>query len=168
MAANRDVVSLADLNQLEIVTREQGTTRIIELAGEWDLAGVPEVRQVAASALTGRPERIVLDLSRLTFIDSSGLHVTVELAHRSAAQNVRLEIIPGPRAVQRVFQLTGLADRLEFIEAHPTGSRAARPRSAGHGAAGSGGVSLSPDGAGRRSRRPAPKPDSAGAAKVGA
>lgn len=125
MAGNRYAVPMEDLNQLEIVTREQGTTTVIELAGEWDLAGAPAARQAIASALTGRPERVVLDLRRLTFIDSSGLHAAIELARRSAAENVPLAIIPGPRAVQRVFEITGVAERLPFIAPQP---RAREPR----------------------------------------
>jgi anti-sigma B factor antagonist len=157
MGVNRNAVSTGDLNQLQIVTREQGTTVMIELAGEWDLAGAPAVRQAIGSGLTGRPECVVLDLSRLAFIDSSGLHVMIELAGRSAAQNVRLVIIPGPRAVQRVFEITGLAERLPFLDTESTGSRTARSRNARHGAAGSGAISLPPNGAGRH-------PQAAGAA----
>ncbi len=99
--------------------------------------------------LTARPERVVLDLSRLDFIDSSGLHATIELAHRLAAQDIGLVIVPGCRAVQRLFEITGLTERLPFIDKQPTGSRAARPRIAPDGAAGSGGFSPPPNGAGR-------------------
>lgn len=148
MAVNREVESLEAPSLLEIVTREQGTTITIELAGEWDLAGSPAARQAIAGAVTGRPECVVLDLSRLAFIDSSGVHATVELARRSIAQNVRLVIIPGPPAVQRVFEVTGLDGQLPFIEEQPP-SRAARPRHAPDGAAGSGGFSLPANGAGR-------------------
>ena len=141
MAANRRVESLEAADLLEIVTREQGTTITIEAAGEWDLGGAPAARQAIAGALMGRPECVVLDLSRLAFMDSSGVHAALELARRSTAQNVRLVIIPGPPAVQRVFEVTGLTERLPFIDKQPPG-RAARPRNAPDGATGSGGSSL--------------------------
>src|SRR5437588_3707261 len=108
MSVKRGSEALEIPHQLEIVTREQGTTTVIALAGEWDLSGAPAVRQAIERALTQRAERLVLDLSRLDFIDSSGLHATVELAHRMAAQDIGLVIVPGSRAVQRVFELTGL------------------------------------------------------------
>ena len=148
MAVNRRVESLQAPDLLEIVTRKQGTTITIELAGEWDLGGAPAARQAIAGALTGRPECVVFDLSRLAFIDSSGVHATVELAQRSTAQNIRLVIIPGPSAVQRVFEITGLTEQLPFIDQQPP-HEAARPRSARDGAAGSGGFSLPANGAGR-------------------
>ena len=147
MAVNRGVDSLEVPSLLAIVTRKQGTTITIELAGEWDLGGAPAARRAIAGALTGRPECVVLDLSRLAFIDSSGVHATVELAGRSTAQSVRLVIIPGPPAVQRVFEVTGLAGQLPFIEEQPP-SRAARSRNAPDGAAGSAGFSLPANGAG--------------------
>lgn len=63
------------------------------------------------------PERAVLDLSRLGFSDSSGLHATIEPSERSAAQNTRLVIIP--RLVQRMFEITGLLEMLPFVEEPP-------------------------------------------------
>lgn len=149
MAVNRGLESLEVPNLLEIVTRQQGTTIRIELAGDWDLDGASAARQAIAGGLTGGPECVVLDLSRLAFIDSSGVHATFELAQRSSAQHVRLVIIPGPPAVQRVFEITGLTGRLPFVAQPPPGARAARPRNAPDGAAGSGGSSLPPHGAGR-------------------
>lgn len=117
MAVNRAAQSLeAAPNLLEILTREQGTTMTIELAGEWDLAGAPGARQVIAGVLAGHPECVVLDLSRLAFIDSSGVHAMLELAGHSSSQNVRLMIIPGPPAVQGVFEITGLTEQLPFID----------------------------------------------------
>lgn len=60
---------------------------------------------------------MVLDLSRLSFIDSSGLHVTIELQRRAIRQNIRLVIIPGPRAVQRLFEICQLTETLPFANA---------------------------------------------------
>jgi anti-sigma B factor antagonist len=127
MAFNGEVRPLELENPfgLRVRVREQGTTIAIEMAGEWDLAGRDHARHAIVRALAGRPECVLLDLSRLEFIDSSGLHAAIELAQRSAAQNVRLVIIPGPRAVQRVFEITGLLERLPFIDEQPSQSRAA-------------------------------------------
>jgi anti-sigma B factor antagonist len=126
LAARRDRVDIDDLGELKIVTRGQGTTMTIELAGEWDLAGVPAVRRAIAHVLSGCPESVVLDLSRLVFIDSSGLHATIELAHRSSAQGIRLVIICGPPSVHRVFTITGLTERLPFVDQPPISQSSGR------------------------------------------
>lgn len=150
MSVNRASEPLEILNLLEIVTRKRGTTIVIEMAGAWDLAGVPAARRAITDAVRVRPERVVLDLSGLAFMDASGIRATLELAHRLAAQHIGLVIVPGSRAVQRVFEITGLNERLPFIDKQPASVRAARPRTAPVGAARFDGVSPPPNGAGRR------------------
>ena len=86
------------------------------------------VRRAISRVLDRDPECVVLDLSRLEFIDSSGLHATVELFKRAAARDTKLVIIRGPRAVQRIFEITGLAARLPLIDKQA--ADLARPRQA--------------------------------------
>jgi anti-sigma B factor antagonist len=114
--ANPGPGPLDDLVGLKIVVHEQGATIAIELHGEWDLAGLPSVRQTFSRVLGGAHDCVVLDLSRLAFIDSSGLHATVELSVRLADTNRRLVIIPGPAPVQRLFEITGLLAGLPFLD----------------------------------------------------
>jgi anti-anti-sigma factor len=61
------------------------------------------------------PECVVLDLSRLSFIDSTGVHAVTELHKRAEQQRARVVIVPGPRAVQRIFELVGLTEVLPFL-----------------------------------------------------
>ena len=68
-------------------------------------------------ALAGQPERMVLDLSRLTFMDSTGIHGILELANLAARLKIDLMVIRGPQAVHRVFELCQLSERLTFIDA---------------------------------------------------
>jgi anti-anti-sigma factor len=120
----------------------QGTTMTVALRGEWDLAQQPTMRAATSDVLQSCPETVVLDLTRLSFIDSTGVRGVIDLHKRSEQQNVHLVIVPGPPAVQRVFELLGLTEILPFLPGR-LGYRAARPRSARPGATGSGG-SLSP------------------------
>jgi anti-sigma B factor antagonist len=101
-------------DQLQTVVSQHATTVTIALAGEWDLATQTAAREAIHAALALGPERVVLDLSQLSFIDSSGLHAVVELHELAAHQNAQLEIIPGSPAVQRTFEVCGLADLLPF------------------------------------------------------
>jgi anti-sigma B factor antagonist len=108
---------------LKIVTAQQGTTTTITFGGEWDLAEQPMTRQAIRTALAHPPECLVLDLSQLTFIDSSAIHVILELQNRAAQQNIRLVIAPGGRAVQRPFEVLGLTATLPFRTARMLVSR---------------------------------------------
>ena len=59
--------------------------------------------------------RLVLDLSGLTFIDSSGLRLVVRLDAAARESAFELSIVPGPANVQQVFEIVGLADALPFL-----------------------------------------------------
>jgi anti-sigma B factor antagonist len=92
----------------------QGTTSTITLTGECDLALHERFGAVVREALAARPECVVLDLSDLHFIDSTGIQVVIELNAETARDGVRLVVCPGAAQVQRVFELCGLTSRLLF------------------------------------------------------
>jgi anti-sigma B factor antagonist len=161
MAANRDPGSLNERAGPEIVVRHQGTTTAIEVHGERDLAGSPSIRQTISRAMEDLPECIVLDVSQVEFMDSTGLHAAIELTKRSAAQNTRLVIIPGPEPIQRMFEITALLETLPFIEKPSSGSRVARPHRAQNGAAEFGAFPPPTRGAGRPPQAAGVAPSSA-------
>jgi anti-anti-sigma factor len=102
---------------LRILVSQVGASTTIRLEGEWDLAAREATRRAINKELVSRPERLVLDLSRLRFIDSSGIHIAIDLQQRAAQMNVPLWIVPGPKAVQRVFEICDLTHRLPFNNA---------------------------------------------------
>jgi anti-anti-sigma factor len=102
---------------LRIVVSQTGATTTIALEGEWGLAKQVATREAVARALACRPECLVLDLSRLSFIDPSGVHAVISLARRTERLNVRFLIVPGAEAVQRIFEICRLTDRLTFTSA---------------------------------------------------
>jgi anti-anti-sigma factor len=99
---------------LRVQASEQGTTSTLEFEGEWGLAEVDAAREAVERALDRRPECLVLDLSRVSFIDSSGIHAIVTAAKRCAERSVHLVIIPGPPHVHRVFEICQLTTQLPF------------------------------------------------------
>jgi anti-anti-sigma factor len=116
------------LAQLGIAISAQGTTTTISLRGEWDLAQKPAMRSVINDVLERAPDCVVLDLSELSFIDSTGVHGVLELHKRSTQQHAHLVIVPGHRAVQRIFEITGLTEVLPFLPTQ-TDTKAGKPRS---------------------------------------
>jgi anti-anti-sigma factor len=99
---------------LDIHLERDGDRLVIALAGELDMHSAERVAEELHGAEATDASRIVLDLSRLEFMDSSGLRVIVNADARSRRNGDRLELIRGPAAVQRVFELTALLDRLPF------------------------------------------------------
>ena len=106
---------ILDSGVLAIAVRVQGTTTTITPRGEWCFAEQSAARSTIQAALERTPETVVLDLSHLSFIDTSGMHDIMDLHERSTQQSMRLVIIPGPRAVQRPFELLELTDKLPFL-----------------------------------------------------
>lgn len=85
----------------------------LRVAGELDIATAPELQSVVDRvARAGRT--LVLDLSHLEFIDSIGVSLIYRLHVRAREDGLGLRLVPGRRAVMRVFDLTGLTDRLPF------------------------------------------------------
>ena len=83
--------------------------------GEVDLSTTGAIREKfeEMSALGFR--RVALDLRDVTFLDSTGVRLALELCESSRAAGWEFAVIEGPAAVQRVFELTGVRSRIPFI-----------------------------------------------------
>ena len=96
------------------VRTEPGPPPTIALAGELDIAGLDEVRDAVRDL--GEPEALRLSLAELEFIDSQGLRLVLSVVEDTERRGARAEVVRGPAAVQRVFELSGVADRLPFVD----------------------------------------------------
>jgi len=91
------------------------------LAGEFDMAATFTAEPALERALEVPGLRdFTLDLSGLTFIDSLGIGVVIELTGELESRGIPLRIVPGPEPVQRVFAAAGIDDVLPF-EPHQDG-----------------------------------------------
>jgi anti-anti-sigma factor len=99
---------------LAVERRVAGDTLVFALSGELDLATRDLLRDALSEIGEEAPRRLMLDLSGLTFIDASGLHLLLSLAQRCRRGGPALELVPGPSSVHEAFEVTGLANRLPF------------------------------------------------------
>ncbi len=88
--------------------------------GEIDLATAGRVRRKIDECVAEGCERVVLDLQDVSFMDSSGVHLVLDADAAARAASWELLVIEGPWQVQRVFELTGLRERLTFVDGRPT------------------------------------------------
>jgi anti-sigma B factor antagonist len=103
MAGIRDVSLAGEL----VVSRERrADVLILSLCGELDLATSALLERELGAAEAARPTRLVVDLSGLEFIDSSGLNTLVQARERASRNGHQLSLRQGPRVVQRLFALT--------------------------------------------------------------
>ncbi|MEV6626418.1 STAS domain-containing protein [Amycolatopsis sp. NPDC051114] len=96
---------------LTVATEQCGRTLVLVVEGDVDLRTAPAVRQALESALGRRPWRLVVDLSRVQFLDSAGLEVLLA-AHRQAAPRTDLRLVATTRATWRPIQITRLHEQL--------------------------------------------------------
>jgi anti-sigma B factor antagonist len=93
---------------LAIERRTEGTWTIIAVEGEIDLLTAPTLRDRVMKPLEDGVFELVLDMSKVTFLDSSGLGVLVALHKRLRERDGRLVIVATARPVLSVLNLTGL------------------------------------------------------------
>jgi anti-sigma B factor antagonist len=101
---------------LELDTDEHAGLVRIALRGELDLSTAPKVEEELQRVETRSPPIVALDLTRLSFLDSTGLRLVIRADARAREEGRRLAIIRGPDEVQRVFSITQLDERLEIVD----------------------------------------------------
>lgn len=101
---------------LEVTTQDSGGHVTVSLKGELDLSSVGKVEEELERVEKDGPSVLVLDLSQLSFLDSTGLRAVVTADERARSGGRRLVIVRGPDPVQRVFAITRLEERLEMVD----------------------------------------------------
>ena len=98
------------------VLRPDASLQVLELSGELDLNSAGMLRR----AISDRPtsSALVLDLRKLTVLDSTGLSLVLNThAQSQTPPSWRFGLIPGPPPVQRVLEVAGVAQLLKFVDA---------------------------------------------------
>jgi anti-anti-sigma factor len=98
--------------QLTITVTRHDDGAVVVLAGEIDIAAVPELRRHFDELLDEGASAVTLDLHRLRFVDSSGLQLLLGLAERLREVGGRLEMRCVPPVLSRLAEITGTGDAL--------------------------------------------------------
>lgn len=91
-----------------------GRVALVTPAGELDVADAPALRRALRAASGSGVALVVVDLARVTFVDSTVLGVLLE-AHRALAQPRRLVVAGAQGLPLRTLQLTGLDTVLQVV-----------------------------------------------------
>lgn len=111
----------------------------LSFEGEIDLAVEEQLKDALRVAMRGRPAVLVVDLSNVTFMDSTGLSFLIATHEECQARGCRLVVVPGGPHIHRLFEISGMLDLLEFAASTdrtvpraqtspPTGRAGALPR----------------------------------------
>jgi len=95
-----------------VVTSDSGGVAMIELIGEIDLSNVDGVRAIIEPTVAAKHERVVFDLTRLDFLDSSG----IALLLWAAANADSVQLSHPSEIIRRIIEVTGLSEILNMNE----------------------------------------------------
>ena len=106
------------MEPLQLTTTRRNGTLTVSVSGELDIATTERLRAHLLGLLqeVGRgPHQqvaLVIEMSRLTFIDAAGLGILVSACNHAQAQQTPLRLTGVPPAVRRLLRITGLEARL--------------------------------------------------------
>jgi anti-sigma B factor antagonist len=99
-----------DATPFHVSAAKQDGREVLTPEGELDLITVPELEQRLVDALEAGDT--VLELSRVSFIDSTGIALLVSISALARERGVRLELRDPSPHVERLIKLTGVASML--------------------------------------------------------
>jgi anti-sigma B factor antagonist len=84
------------------------TTQVVAVRGEIDLFTAPELKQVVTDAIESGERRVVIDLTDVSFLDSTALGVLIGAVKRLRSRGGALAIVNTEPSITKTFEITGL------------------------------------------------------------
>lgn len=109
--------------ELDVSTRQESGCTVVAVAGEVDVFTAPVLDEALSAAVAEGNTCIVVDLTRVDFLDSTGLSVLVKALKRIREADGSLHIVVASERVAKVFRLTGLD---KIVPLHATLEQALR------------------------------------------
>ena len=100
-------------------TSERADGVHVQLSGELDISTASNVEARLMELERRSPERLILDLRRVNFIDSTGLSMIINADGRARKDGRRLTIVSGDGVPRRILRTVGLEDRLDVHSEPP-------------------------------------------------
>jgi anti-sigma B factor antagonist len=108
-----DQVTAAQVIELRVSTPARGV-RVLHVAGEIDMLTAPVLDSMVARQLVSLPRLLVLDLSEVTFLSSSGLASLMAARDNAIEIGARLRLVCTGPMVLRPMEMTGLIDLFDI------------------------------------------------------
>ena len=96
----------------------QRSQAVLALEGELDVANAADAQKRMLRLDVRRGGRLVLDLSGLTFMDSTGIRLILQAGQHARMHDAELVVVRPPDAVMRVLELVGLDEQLDLVDGY--------------------------------------------------
>jgi anti-anti-sigma factor len=100
----------------DLETESQGSSALVRIRGDLDLQVVDQVTEAFAGVEAKEPKRLIVDLSRLTFLDSSGMGVIAAAHLRAQEADREFAVVIPPAGVRQAFERTKLTQVMEITD----------------------------------------------------
>jgi anti-sigma B factor antagonist len=98
------------LLNFDLETETEGTSALVKIRGDLDLQVVDQVTEELTQIESDEPELLVIDLSKISFMDSSGMGVVAAAHIRARDRGRRFAIVTPPAGVRQAFDRTKLSE----------------------------------------------------------
>jgi anti-anti-sigma factor len=116
------------MSTLSLHTHQESDCVRVAVSGELDLSSALVFEETLRSVEDDvQPRLLVLDLRSLKFMDSTGLRLILSAHARAIKSGRKLAIVEGGEAVRRIFKITGVLERLNFVDAAPDSELVEQP-----------------------------------------
>jgi|SRR5829696_434935 len=100
----------------DLETETEGSSALIRIRGDLDLQVVDQLTEALTRIESADPELLVVDLSRVTFIDSTGMGAVAAAHLRAVESGRRFAIIRPPAGVRQAFDRTRLDEVITITD----------------------------------------------------
>ncbi|HEY2195426.1 MAG TPA: STAS domain-containing protein [Actinomycetospora sp.] len=105
---------------LRVVRRQEEPDRMeLVLHGELDITTFPIAQREISSVQDQRPAILVLDMAELAYLDSSGIRLVLLAQQHADDSGRKVAVRLGDGQARRLFDMLGLADRFDVLDAGP-------------------------------------------------
>jgi stage II sporulation protein AA (anti-sigma F factor antagonist) len=107
---------LAVMLNFDVESRVEDDRAVVTVRGDFDLQVAERVVNEIAKVEERSPTLLVIDLSGLSFLDSSGMGVIAAAQARAVEAGRRIVLVKPPYTVRRAFELSGFDDVIEVVD----------------------------------------------------
>jgi len=101
---------------ISVTTTRRDDVACVSCVGEVDVSNAAKLREALDAALTQASQAIEVDLSGVSYIDSTGIGVLVGAAHHASEAGASLSVLHPQKNVVRVLKLLGVMEDLGVVE----------------------------------------------------
>jgi anti-sigma B factor antagonist len=100
----------------DLHTESEGSTALVSLRGDLDIQVAQQVADALTEVESTEPDLLVVDLGRLSFMDSTGMGVIAAAHVRAIETGRRFVIVTPPAGVRQAFEVSGLDKVVTSVE----------------------------------------------------